>query len=215
MAKNTLVYFSLVYFKNWAVYYIPQNQYPILDKNIHLVHCKQQKFIHLLLNKGSFEMAFDVKIQLNKKFSVTADIDTVYNLLSDVPASTSHFPDLENLIEEAANTYRWEMKKIGLGPIQLQTIYACEYMSDPVTKSIVWEPRDTANNSAKVSGKWILTATSSGCDLNLFTDAVITIPLPSLAGIGLKPVVKVEFETLTNTYIKNLAKTFSTVGVTA
>jgi len=160
-------------------------------------------------------MAFDVKIQLNKKFTVPADINTVYNLLADVPASTSHFPDLENLIEEAANTYRWEMKKIGLGPIQLQTIYACEYTCDAASKSIVWEPRDTANNSAKVSGKWIITETSTGCDINLLTDAVITIPLPSLAGIGLKPVVKVEFETLTNTYIKNLAKTLSKVAATA
>jgi carbon monoxide dehydrogenase subunit G len=160
-------------------------------------------------------MAFDVKIQLNKKFTVPANIDTVYKLLADVPASTSHFPDLEHLIEEATNTYRWEMKKIGLGPIQLQTIYACEYTSDAATKSIVWEPRDTANNSARVSGKWIITETSTGCDINLLTDAVITIPLPSLAGIGLKPVVKVEFETLTNTYIKNLSKTLSKVAATA
>ncbi|PKH04602.1 SRPBCC family protein [Moritella sp. Urea-trap-13] len=160
-------------------------------------------------------MAFDVKIQLNKKFSVPADIDTVYNLLADVPASTNHFPDLDNLIKEAANTYRWEMKKIGLGPIQLQTIYACEYTCDSVTKSIVWEPRDTTNNSAKVSGKWIITETTAGCDVNLLTDALITIPLPSLAGIGLKPVVKIEFETLTNTYIKNLSKALSTVTATA
>lgn len=160
-------------------------------------------------------MAFDVKIQLNKKFSVPADIDTVYNLLADVPASTSHFPDLENLIEEAANTYRWEMKKIGLGPIQLQTIYACEYMCDPESKSITWVPRDTANNSAKVSGEWIITETATGCDINLLTDAVITIPLPSLAGIGLKPVVKIEFETLSNTYIKNLARALSNVTATA
>ena len=160
-------------------------------------------------------MAFDVKIQLNKKFTVAADIDTVYNLLADVPASTSHFPDLDNLVEEAANTFRWEMKKIGLGPIQLQTIYACEYICDSVNKSIVWEPRDTANNSAKVSGKWILTETATGCDVNLLTDDVITIPLPSLAGIGLKPVVKVEFETLTNTYIKNLSKALSKVAATA
>ncbi|WP_017223247.1 SRPBCC family protein [Moritella dasanensis] len=160
-------------------------------------------------------MAFDVKIQLNKKFSVPADIDTVYNLLADVPASTSHFPDLENLIEEAANTYRWEMKKIGLGPIQLQTIYACEYTCDPESKSITWVPRDTANNSAKVSGEWIITETATGCDINLLTDAVITIPLPSLAGIGLKPVVKIEFETLSNTYIKNLARALSNVTATA
>lgn len=160
-------------------------------------------------------MAFDVKIQLNKTFSVPADIDTVYNLLADVPASTSHFPDLENLIEEAANTYRWEMKKIGLGPIQLQTIYACEYTCDPATKSIIWGPRDTANNSAVVSGEWIITATTTGCDINLLTDAVISVPLPSLAGIALKPVVKIEFETLTNTYIKNLSKTLSNVTTAA
>ncbi len=154
-------------------------------------------------------MAFDVKISLNKNFRVPADIDTVYQLLADVPASTSHFPDLENLIEEASNTYRWEMKKLGLGPISLQTIYACEYISSDEEKSVYWEPRKTDGNNAEVSGRWIIKETDSGCDITLLTDATLTIPLPSLAGIGLKPVVKVEFETLTNTYIKNLTKTLS------
>jgi len=156
-------------------------------------------------------MAFDVKIQVNKSFTVPTDITTVYRLLADVPASTSHFPDLENLIEEAANTYRWEMKKIGLGPINLQTIYACEYLCNEEKKSVTWEPRNTADNNAVVSGEWIIKENSSGCDITLLTDAIMTIPLPSLAGIALKPVVKAEFETLTDRYIKNLSKTLSRV----
>ena len=160
-------------------------------------------------------MAFDVTIKLNKKFTVSADIDRVFQLLADVPASTSHFPDLDNLIAEAANTYRWEMKKIGLGPINFQTIYCCEYFCDSDTKTITWQPRDTADNNAKVSGQWLITSTAEGCDVILETDAVMTIPLPSLAGIGLKPIVKIEFETLTNTYIKNLTRALSNSKATA
>ena len=160
-------------------------------------------------------MAFDVTIKLNKKFTVSADIDRAFQLLADVPASTSHFPDLDNLVPEAANTYRWEMKKIGLGPINLQTIYACEYFSNNDTKSITWQPRQTANNNAIVSGQWFLKATPEGCEITLETEAVMTIPLPSLAGIGLKPVIKVEFEALTNGYIKNLSNTLSDVKATA
>lgn len=155
-------------------------------------------------------MAFDVKININKKFSVPSDINTVYSLLSDVPASTSHFPDLDQLIQEQGNTYRWEMKKMGLGPITFQTIYACEYNCDETTKSITWTAQKTAEQNAKVAGEWTLEETEKGCDITLSTDAVMTIPLPSLAGIGVKPVVKVEFETLINQYIKNLSKALST-----
>ncbi len=156
-------------------------------------------------------MAFDVKIQVNKSFTVPADINTVYQLLADVPASTSHFPDLENLIEETANTYRWEMKKLGLGPINLQTIYACEYLCNEEKKSVTWEPRNTADNNAVVSGEWIIKEVENGCDITLLTDAIMTIPLPSLTGIALKAVVKAEFETLTERYIRNLSKTLSKV----
>lgn len=155
-------------------------------------------------------MAFDVKINIKKKFSVSKNIDSVYNLLSDVPASTSHFPDLDQLIEEQANTYRWEMKKMGLGAISFQTIYACKYISDSDAKSIKWTTQKTADQNAIVSGEWILEETGNGCDITLLTDALMTIPLPSLAGIGIKPVVKVEFENLINLYIKNLSRALST-----
>jgi len=155
-------------------------------------------------------MAFDVKINIKKKFSVPGNINNVYNLLSDVPTSTSHFPDLDKLIEEQVNTYRWEMKKMGLGPITFQTIYACQYVCNEETKSITWSSKKTADQNATVSGEWILEETDSGCDVILLTDAVMTIPLPSLAGIGVKPVVKVEFETLINVYIKNLSNALST-----
>lgn len=160
-------------------------------------------------------MAFDVSIKLKKKFSVAADKETTFQLLSNVPASTNHFPDLDKLVQEATNTFRWEMKKISLGPISLQTIYACEYSSDPDTHKISWVPRKTDGENAIVTGEWILEESESGCDITLLTDAKMTIPLPSLAGIGLKPVVRVEFETLTNTYIKNLTKALSASEVTA
>lgn len=150
-------------------------------------------------------MAFDVKIKIKKKFNVQADITTVYQLLSNVPESTSHFPDLENLIEESENTYRWEMKKMGLGPITFQTIYACKYLCDETNKHITWSSAETADKNAIVTGEWILEEADTGCDATLITDAIMTIPLPSLAGIGVKPVAKAEFETLINTYIRNLS----------
>lgn len=151
-------------------------------------------------------MAFDVTIEINKSFSVAANADKVFELLADVPDSTSHFPKLENLIKQADNQYRWEMEKVGLGSAAIQTIYACEYHSDTSTRDITWKPIDTEGSNAQVSGIWKITENASGgTDIEFSTKSIMTLPLPKLTRAMISPVVKMEFETLLDKYIENLS----------
>lgn len=154
-------------------------------------------------------MAFDVTIEINKSFSVAANADKVFELLADVPESTSHFPKLENLVKEADNQYRWEMEKVGAGSASIQTVYACEYQSDASTRDISWKPAKTKDGNAQVFGTWKITENADGgTDVEFETKATLTLPLPKLTRAMISPVVKMEFEGLVDKYISNLHEAF-------
>jgi hypothetical protein len=70
-------------------------------------------------------MAFTVNIDLGYEFAVRAPYQTVFDLLSDVAQSASHFPRLDHLVDLGDGVYRWEMAKIGIAKYALQTVYTC------------------------------------------------------------------------------------------
>ena len=75
-------------------------------------------------------MAITVPFDLAYEFEVKAPFAEVFAVLSDVPASAGHFPKVARLVDLGANTYRWEMEKVGAGQVSIQTIYASRYVSD-------------------------------------------------------------------------------------
>jgi len=101
------------------------------------------------------------------------------------------------------------MEKIGLDRWSIQTIYASEYCWDKEEGWIEWYPIADEGN-AKVEGKWTAERIDdSNTRLTLTTKGELTLPLPALAKVIVKPVVIREFEGLVDTYIKNLKKTWA------
>lgn len=152
-------------------------------------------------------MAFSVPIELGYEFSVKAPYADVFAVLSDVPKSVSHFPKVDRLVDEGKGVYRWEMKKVGVASIQLQTIYASKYVSDAKKGTVVWTPVPGVGN-AQVGGSWKIVDRKSKTDLVLAIQGVVEVPLPGLVKGVVTPVVKAEFEGLVDTYVDNLAKAF-------
>mgnify|MGYP003637345215 FL=1 len=148
-------------------------------------------------------MTIKVNIELDRKFSVSADKDTVFALLADVPGSASHFPKVEALTDLGDNCFRWEMEKVGLGDHAIQTIYACKYSPDESNAVITWSPIKGEGNGV-VSGAWNITEGSKGTDIHFKTSAELTIPLPGLLKLAISPVVKHEFNSMVDEYIDNL-----------
>jgi carbon monoxide dehydrogenase subunit G len=148
-------------------------------------------------------MTVKVSIDLTRKFSVNADIDTVFSLLSDVPASAAHFPKVHALTPLGDNVFRWEMEKVTMGLHSVQTSYACLYVASDDAKTIVWTPIKGEGNSV-VSGQWTLTERSNGTDISFETTADLTLPLPGLLKLAVNPVVKLEFSSMVDTYLRNL-----------
>ena len=148
-------------------------------------------------------MTVKVSIELDRKFSVSADKNTVFALLSDVPGSASHFPKVEALTDLGDNTFRWEMEKVGLGDHAIQSIYACKYTPDEASGVVTWSPIKGEGNGI-VSGAWTITEGAKGTDVHFKTSADLTLPLPGLLKLAISPVVKHEFNGMVDEYIDNL-----------
>ncbi len=152
-------------------------------------------------------MAIKVSIDLGYEFAVKAGFNTVFDTLSDVPKSASFFPKVDQLVDLGDNAYRWEMAKIGLAQINLQTIYASKYTANKSKGSVVWTPVEGEGN-ALVSGSWKITDKKKATHLELTLQGELTLPLPGLMKMVVGPVVEAEFEKLVEQYIDNLTKHF-------
>jgi carbon monoxide dehydrogenase subunit G len=153
-------------------------------------------------------MAVSVAIDLGYEFAVKAPFDEVFRVLSDVPASVSHFPKVDKLTDMGSGVYKWEMQKVGTSQVNIQTVYASKYVSDKGKGSVKWTPVQGVGN-ALVGGSWKITdnkGKSTQCVLKI--DGTVDVPLPGLMKMVVEPVVASEFEKLVEKYIDNLVKRF-------
>ncbi len=152
-------------------------------------------------------MTITVEIDLGYEFTVKAPHKEVFDLLSDVPTSVSHFPKVHQLTDLGDGVYRWEMEKVGTTQVNIQTIYASKYVSDRKKGSVVWTPVKGEGN-ALVGGSWKITQGKKGTDVQFKVKGTVDVPLPGLMKMVVGPVVKGEFEKLVEKYIDNLIKKF-------
>ena len=153
-------------------------------------------------------MTVSVQIDLGYEFEVKAPYDEVFAVLSDVPRSVSHFPKVEKLTDLGGGVYKWEMQKVGTAQVNIQTVYASKYVSDPAKGTVKWTPVKGVGN-ALVGGSWKITdnkGKSTKCVLK--TEGTVDVPVPGLMKMIVEPIVAAEFEKLVEKYIANLIKTF-------
>lgn len=152
-------------------------------------------------------MTVNVTIDLGYELEVKAKFADVFAVLSDVPESASFFPKVDKLVDMKDGVYRWEMEKIGVASIALQTIYASKYVSNKAKGSVVWTPVKGVGN-AQVSGSWAIKDNKKSTGLTLKINGELAIPLPGLMKMVVVPVVESEFEKMIDQYIANLTKKF-------
>jgi len=152
-------------------------------------------------------MAITVDIDLGYEFTVKASVKEVFDLVSDVPKSASHFPKVDRLTDLGQGVYRWEMQKVGTQQVNIQTVYASKYVADRKKGSVVWTPVKGEGN-ALVSGSWKLAQGKKGTDVEFKVFGTVDVALPGLMKMVVVPIVAGEFEGLVEKYIDNLIKKF-------
>jgi carbon monoxide dehydrogenase subunit G len=152
-------------------------------------------------------MAVTVHIDLGYEFQVKAKASEVFDVLSDVPTSVSHFPKVNRLTDMGDGVYKWEMEKVGTAQVNIQTVYASRYASNRSKGTVVWTPVTGVGN-ALIGGHWKIKDNKTSTGVELKIQGEITLPLPGLMKMVVVPVVESEFEKLVDRYIANLIKRF-------
>ena len=152
-------------------------------------------------------MTINVNIDLGYEFEVKASATDVFDVLSDVPTSASFFPKVDKLVDLGDGIYRWEMEKIGIAQVNLQTIYASKYVSNRAKGTVAWTPVKGEGN-ALVSGSWKISDKKKSTHIVLQITGDLSLPLPGLMKMVVAPVVESEFEKMVEQYIDNLTKRF-------
>jgi carbon monoxide dehydrogenase subunit G len=152
-------------------------------------------------------MTVAVQIDLGYEFSVKAPYKEVFDLLSDVPTSVSHFPKVDKLVDLGDGVYRWEMAKVGTAQVNIQTVYASKYVSDRKKGTVVWTPVPGVGN-ALVGGSWKISDQKKSTAVEFKVNGTVNVALPALMKLVVVPVVQGEFESLVEKYIDNLIKRF-------
>lgn len=148
-----------------------------------------------------------IYLALSYEFEVKASAKEVFKVLADVPTSASFYPGVDQLVDEGNNIYRWEMEKIGISHIQLQTVYTSKYFSDAAKGTVEWVPIKDEGN-AQVAGSWTITKNKKSTHVLLQVKCAVDVPLPALMKPVIEPLVEFEFERLTERYIHNLIERF-------
>lgn len=152
-------------------------------------------------------MTVNVSVDLEYTFEVKAKFADVFDLLADVPKSAKFYPKVDKLVDLGDGAFRWEMEKIGVASINLQTIYASKYVGNKPKGTVSWTPVKGVGN-AQVSGSWLIKDNKKSTHLTLKINGELAIPLPGLMKMVVVPVVEGEFEKMTDQYIENLTKKF-------
>lgn len=153
-------------------------------------------------------MAITISIDIKRDFDMDGDVDRVFALLADVPASAAYFPKLKQLTDLGDNCFRWEMQEVGIDRYSVQSVYASCYKSDKDKGEISWVPVKGEGNGL-VSGQWRISDAGNGRSTLAFrTEAQLTLPFPKLVKMAISPVVKHEFNGMVDTYIRNLQNAF-------
>ena len=152
-------------------------------------------------------MAISVNIDLAYEFDVKAKAAEVFDVLSDVPTSASHFPKLDKLTDLGDGTYQWDMAKVGTAQVNIQTVYASKYVSNKAKGTVVWTPVKGVGN-AQIGGSWKIVDNKTSTNITLTIKGTVDVPLPGLMKMVVAPVVEGEFEKLVDKYIGNLIKRF-------
>lgn len=153
-------------------------------------------------------MAVEVEIVVDDVFEVKAARVDTFTLLSDVPRSVSHFPDVVDLIDRGDNVYEWVMKSKGPPGFEHAVRYACRYLCSDPDGTVNWCPEKGIGN-AIFSGSWRLETIESGTRIHFATRATLSVPAPRLLRSAVAPYADKALRGEIDQYLVNLQKTLN------
>lgn len=149
-------------------------------------------------------MGISVEVSLKKSFTVKCSQKKAFDQLVDVASTTAMFPKLDKIVDLGGDVWRWEMAKIGVGPVSHQVKYTVKYTNNGES-TIDWNPAPGDGN-AQVQGGWVISADGdNACKIEFSSSGAFEMPAPGLLKNKIKaiagPLVESEFTEQVDTFI--------------
>lgn len=152
-----------------------------------------------------------IPVNIRRSFDVAAAPDDTHALLSSVPRSSSHYPDVQEVVRLDDLTWRWIMNPVSYSGITMQPIYICRYGFDRDALRITWEPVKEDGLFVDVSGFWQLEPLPAGTRTNIELEMRFELPIPPLLVGMAKPILGGELEKQMDSYVAALTRTLGGV----
>ena len=149
-----------------------------------------------------------IPVEIAEEFVVPSHAEVAFALLSDVPRSVRHFPDMHQLVDLGDGVYRWELKPLGAAGISHQVVYASRYVADARARTVRWTPIKGTGNGV-IEGRWHIREQGQGAAIAFETRGELEVPVPLLLRAAAKPVVQGLFRQQVQGYLNNLQRSLS------
>ena len=149
-----------------------------------------------------------VPVVFEREITVQAPLEDVFAFLADFPQALAEFPKTESIevLEEGA--LKWVLDKLGPPPYQQKTVYPIRYGANEDEARIWWEPAPELDAGPHaddyLTGSCTLTENGSGTKAVLEAIAELNVEVPFFAKKLAPPIVRTEFERLTEKFVTNL-----------
>lgn len=151
----------------------------------------------------------ELPLEQERAFSSPASPAQAWALLSAIPDSAAHFPDMEELLPVPPDGFTWRLRKTGVGPLSLQAQWTSRYRYDQAAGTIDWTPIEGSGGNMLVSGGWRITPEGAGCRVAFKNHALFQVPAPRLMKSMVEGFVRRENERLIDDYLANLARSLA------
>lgn len=148
-----------------------------------------------------------IPVVIKRTFEVAASPQDTHALLSNVPRSASHVPEVKGVEKIDEITWRWIMNPVSYAGITMQPVYSCRYGFHLDDLRITWESAREEGQFVDVTGHWLLEPLPRGTRSNLLLDMKFDLPVPQMLVGMAQPILGGELEKQMDNYVLALTQT--------
>lgn len=157
-------------------------------------------------------MTISVAVSFKKSVSAKASRQAAYDLVSNVPRSASHIPELVSCVEVKGVSdkpvYDFQYQTVGLDRWSDTPWHHSEFDLYPERWEIEWHTMPDKGNVDQ-DGHWLVEGDDSSATLHLTLNGAMILPVPRIAKAVATPVVTKLFVSRMDQYLDNLVATLN------
>jgi hypothetical protein len=153
-----------------------------------------------------------IPVQISREIAVGTSPHRMHELVSNVPRSVSHWPDVQNLVHVDGTDYRWEMVPVSYAGMTMQPVYVLRYGWDREALRVWWDPVPQEGHFVQATGYWQLAAGGAGTAARFELDMRFELPVPTMLAGMARQLLEAEVGKQVDTYLAAITRTLESAA---